>query len=163
MSSHFSQWALRVLWLWRFFAFTHCICSSVCVCPDFQYIYISLSLYAVCACVLLFELCVMLPDCESHRSTAQQTNQFVSQWPPADPTCPALWLAAHTPSAPLALMPPPPSNTVQVNSASRLQMQLHLNGLQQNATDLRKQLSQLRKMQVYNISIKKIHLSDVSS
>ncbi|KAM8723049.1 SRC kinase signaling inhibitor 1 isoform 11-T11 [Acanthopagrus schlegelii] len=52
---------------------------------------------------------------------------------------------AHTPSAPLALMPPPPSNSV-----SRLQMQLHLNGLQQNATDLRKQLSQLRKTQLEN-------------
>ncbi|KAM8723050.1 SRC kinase signaling inhibitor 1 isoform 12-T12 [Acanthopagrus schlegelii] len=51
----------------------------------------------------------------------------------------------HTPSAPLALMPPPPSNSV-----SRLQMQLHLNGLQQNATDLRKQLSQLRKTQLEN-------------
>ncbi|XP_073350091.1 SRC kinase signaling inhibitor 1-like [Pagrus major] len=55
---------------------------------------------------------------------------------------------AHTPSAPLALMPPPPSNAV--TSVSRLQMQLHLNGLQQNATDLRKQLSQLRKTQLEN-------------
>ncbi|KAG7243530.1 hypothetical protein INR49_011086, partial [Caranx melampygus] len=53
----------------------------------------------------------------------------------------------HTPSAPLALMPPPPSNTNQVNSVGRLQMQLHLHGLQQNATDLRKQLTQLRKIQ----------------
>ncbi|XP_041673172.1 SRC kinase signaling inhibitor 1 isoform X2 [Cheilinus undulatus] len=52
---------------------------------------------------------------------------------------------AHTPSAPLALMPPPPSNSV-----SRLQMQLHLHGLQQNATDLRKQLTQLRKTQLEN-------------
>ncbi|XP_049416923.1 SRC kinase signaling inhibitor 1-like isoform X1 [Epinephelus fuscoguttatus] len=57
---------------------------------------------------------------------------------------------AHTPSAPLALMPPPPSNTTQVNSVGRLQMQLHLHGLQQNATDLRKQLSQLRRMQMEN-------------
>ncbi|XP_042360605.1 SRC kinase signaling inhibitor 1 isoform X2 [Plectropomus leopardus] len=57
---------------------------------------------------------------------------------------------AHTPSAPLALMPPPPSNTSQVNSVGRLQMQLHLHGLQQNATDLRKQLSQLRKIQMEN-------------
>nr|XP_043906553.1 SRC kinase signaling inhibitor 1 isoform X10 [Solea senegalensis] len=52
---------------------------------------------------------------------------------------------AHTPSAPLALMPPPPSNSI-----SRLQMHLHLQGLQQNATDLRKQLAQLRKTQMEN-------------
>lgn len=45
-------------------------------------------------------------------------------------------------------MPPPPSNAAQVNSVNRLQMQLHLNGLKQNATDLRKHLSQLRKTQV---------------
>ncbi|CAK6972459.1 SRC kinase signaling inhibitor 1 [Scomber scombrus] len=57
---------------------------------------------------------------------------------------------AHTPSAPLALMPPPPSNTTPVNSVNRLQMHLHLHGLQQNATDLRKQLSQLRKIQMDN-------------
>ncbi|XP_040918058.1 SRC kinase signaling inhibitor 1 isoform X1 [Toxotes jaculatrix] len=57
---------------------------------------------------------------------------------------------AHTPSAPLALMPPPPSNTTQVNSVGRLQMQLHLHGLQQNASDLRKQLTQLRKIQLEN-------------
>ncbi|XP_034749079.1 SRC kinase signaling inhibitor 1 isoform X2 [Etheostoma cragini] len=57
---------------------------------------------------------------------------------------------AHTPSAPLALMPPPPSNTTPVNFAGRLQMQLHLHGLQQNATDLRKQLGQLRKIQMEN-------------
>ncbi|XP_071327682.1 SRC kinase signaling inhibitor 1 isoform X2 [Trachinotus anak] len=57
---------------------------------------------------------------------------------------------ANTPSAPLALMPPPPSNTNQVNSVGRLQMQLHLHGLQQNATDLRKQLTQLRKIQLEN-------------
>ncbi|XP_070837036.1 SRC kinase signaling inhibitor 1 isoform X1 [Chaetodon trifascialis] len=57
---------------------------------------------------------------------------------------------ANTPSAPLALMPPPPSNTSQVNSIGRLQMQLHLHGLQQNATDLRKQLTQLRKTQLEN-------------
>ncbi|XP_032394517.1 SRC kinase signaling inhibitor 1 isoform X3 [Etheostoma spectabile] len=56
----------------------------------------------------------------------------------------------HTPSAPLALMPPPPSNTTPVNFAGRLQMQLHLHGLQQNATDLRKQLGQLRKIQIEN-------------
>uniref|UniRef100_A0A3Q3KYE9 SRC kinase signaling inhibitor 1 n=1 Tax=Mastacembelus armatus TaxID=205130 RepID=A0A3Q3KYE9_9TELE len=56
----------------------------------------------------------------------------------------------HTPSAPLALMPPPPSNTTHVNSMGRLQMQLHLHGLQQNATDLRKQLTQLRKIQLEN-------------
>ncbi|XP_069381819.1 SRC kinase signaling inhibitor 1 isoform X5 [Paralichthys olivaceus] len=57
---------------------------------------------------------------------------------------------AHTPSAPLALMPPPPSIATQVNSVGRLQMQLHLHGLQQNASDLRKQLTQLRKTQMEN-------------
>ncbi|XP_037649147.1 SRC kinase signaling inhibitor 1 isoform X9 [Sebastes umbrosus] len=57
---------------------------------------------------------------------------------------------AHTPSAPLALMPPPPSHMSQLNSSGRLQMQLHLHGLQQNATDLRKQLGQLRKIQIDN-------------
>uniref|UniRef100_A0A3Q0S170 SRC kinase signaling inhibitor 1 n=1 Tax=Amphilophus citrinellus TaxID=61819 RepID=A0A3Q0S170_AMPCI len=56
----------------------------------------------------------------------------------------------NTPSAPLALMPPPPSNSIQVNSVGRLQMQLHLHGLQQNASDLRKQLNQLRKIQLEN-------------
>ncbi|XP_045077444.1 SRC kinase signaling inhibitor 1-like [Coregonus clupeaformis] len=57
---------------------------------------------------------------------------------------------ALTPSAPLALMPPPPSGDTQVTTVTRLQMQLHLHDLQQNATDLRKQLSQLRKMQLQN-------------
>nr|XP_054596167.1 SRC kinase signaling inhibitor 1 isoform X15 [Nothobranchius furzeri] len=57
---------------------------------------------------------------------------------------------ANTPSAPLALMPPPPSNTTPVNGVGRLQIKLHLHGLQQNAMDLRKQLTQLRKMQVEN-------------
>ncbi|KAM6905517.1 SRC kinase signaling inhibitor 1 isoform 4-T4 [Xenentodon cancila] len=57
---------------------------------------------------------------------------------------------ANTPSAPLALMPPPPSNTTPINSVGRLQMKLHLHGLQQNATDLRKQLTQLRKIQLEN-------------
>uniref|UniRef100_A0A3Q3E641 SRC kinase signaling inhibitor 1 n=1 Tax=Hippocampus comes TaxID=109280 RepID=A0A3Q3E641_HIPCM len=56
----------------------------------------------------------------------------------------------HTPSAPLALMPPPPSNSTPLNNVSRLQMQLHLHGLQQNANDLRKQLGQLRKTQLEN-------------
>uniref|UniRef100_A0AAZ3RF84 Actin interacting protein 3-like C-terminal domain-containing protein n=1 Tax=Oncorhynchus tshawytscha TaxID=74940 RepID=A0AAZ3RF84_ONCTS len=58
--------------------------------------------------------------------------------------------ATLTPSAPLALMPPPPSGDSQVTTVTRLQMQLHLHDLQQNATDLRKQLSQLRKMQLQN-------------
>uniref|UniRef100_A0AAY4D026 Actin interacting protein 3-like C-terminal domain-containing protein n=1 Tax=Denticeps clupeoides TaxID=299321 RepID=A0AAY4D026_9TELE len=55
-----------------------------------------------------------------------------------------------TPSAPLALMPPPPSGVNQATTVTRLQMQLHLHDLQQNATDLRKQLNQLRKMQLQN-------------
>lgn len=46
-------------------------------------------------------------------------------------------------------MPPPPSNAAHVNSINHLQMQLHLSGLKKNATDLRKQLTQLRKTQVH--------------
>ncbi|XP_071755286.2 SRC kinase signaling inhibitor 1 [Centroberyx gerrardi] len=57
---------------------------------------------------------------------------------------------ALTPSAPLALMPPPPSGASQPVTVSRLQMQLHLQGLQQNTNALRKQLSQLRNMQLEN-------------
>ncbi|XP_016297013.1 SRC kinase signaling inhibitor 1-like [Sinocyclocheilus anshuiensis] len=57
---------------------------------------------------------------------------------------------ALTPSAPLALMPPPSSGGSQASTVSRLQMHLHLHDLQQNATDLRKQLAQLRKMQLQN-------------
>uniref|UniRef100_A0A672R9B2 SRC kinase signaling inhibitor 1-like n=1 Tax=Sinocyclocheilus grahami TaxID=75366 RepID=A0A672R9B2_SINGR len=55
-----------------------------------------------------------------------------------------------TPSAPLALMPPPSSGGSRASTVSRLQMHLHLHDLQQNATDLRKQLAQLRKMQLQN-------------
>ncbi|XP_062234854.1 SRC kinase signaling inhibitor 1 [Platichthys flesus] len=54
------------------------------------------------------------------------------------------------PSAPLALMPPPSSGPHQPVTVSRLQMQLHLQGLQQNTNALRKQLSQLRNMQLEN-------------
>lgn len=68
--------------------------------------------------------------------------------PPPPSSLPALYRAALTPSAPLALMPPPPSGANQPVSVSRLQMQLHLQGLQQNTNALRKQLSQLRNMQV---------------
>ncbi|XP_074518779.1 SRC kinase signaling inhibitor 1-like isoform X1 [Halichoeres trimaculatus] len=57
---------------------------------------------------------------------------------------------ALTPSAPLALMPPPSSGANQPVTVSRLQMQLHLQGLQQNTNALRKQLSQLRNMQLEN-------------
>ncbi|XP_057202527.1 SRC kinase signaling inhibitor 1 isoform X2 [Triplophysa rosa] len=57
---------------------------------------------------------------------------------------------ALTPSAPLALMPPPSSGGSQASTVTRLQMQLHMHDLQQNATDLRKQLTQLRKMQLQN-------------
>ncbi|KAL2101195.1 hypothetical protein ACEWY4_002956 [Coilia grayii] len=56
----------------------------------------------------------------------------------------------QTPSAPLALMPPPPSGGSPASTVSKLQMQLHLHDLKQNATDLRKQLSHLRKMQMQN-------------
>uniref|UniRef100_W5N3D6 SRC kinase signaling inhibitor 1 n=1 Tax=Lepisosteus oculatus TaxID=7918 RepID=W5N3D6_LEPOC len=63
-----------------------------------------------------------------------------------------IWLAALTPSAPSAgaAMPPPPAGATQATAVTRLQMQLHLHDLQQNATDLRDQLSQLRKMQLQN-------------
>ncbi|XP_046702534.1 SRC kinase signaling inhibitor 1 isoform X6 [Silurus meridionalis] len=57
---------------------------------------------------------------------------------------------ATTPSAPLALMPPPPTGTSQPITMSRLQMQLRLSDLQRSTTELRKQLSQLRKIQMQN-------------
>ncbi|XP_066554727.1 SRC kinase signaling inhibitor 1 [Amia ocellicauda] len=64
------------------------------------------------------------------------------------------WLKkkALTPSATcsMAIMPPPPAGATQATTVTRLQMQLHLHDLQQNATDLRDQLSQLRKMQLQN-------------
>lgn len=72
--------------------------------------------------------------------------------------CLVLWLLALTPSAPLALMPPPSSGGSQASTVSRLQMQLHLHDLQQNATDLRKQLTQLRKMQVTRSAQPPAHL-----
>ncbi|XP_047667230.1 SRC kinase signaling inhibitor 1 isoform X2 [Tachysurus fulvidraco] len=55
-----------------------------------------------------------------------------------------------TPSAPLALMPPPPTGMSQPITMSRSQMQLHLSDLQRSTLELRKQLSQLRKIQVQN-------------
>uniref|UniRef100_A0A8C7PN99 Actin interacting protein 3-like C-terminal domain-containing protein n=1 Tax=Oncorhynchus mykiss TaxID=8022 RepID=A0A8C7PN99_ONCMY len=57
---------------------------------------------------------------------------------------------ALTPSAPLALMPPPLIGSSQPLTVSRLQMQIHLHGLQQNTSELRKQLSQLRNIQLEN-------------
>ncbi|XP_047667231.1 SRC kinase signaling inhibitor 1 isoform X4 [Tachysurus fulvidraco] len=57
---------------------------------------------------------------------------------------------ATTPSAPLALMPPPPTGMSQPITMSRSQMQLHLSDLQRSTLELRKQLSQLRKIQVQN-------------
>uniref|UniRef100_A0A8C3UMF6 SRC kinase signaling inhibitor 1 n=1 Tax=Catharus ustulatus TaxID=91951 RepID=A0A8C3UMF6_CATUS len=51
-------------------------------------------------------------------------------------------------------VPPPPSATNtpagQTTAVSRLQLQLHLHELQQNASELRSQLQQLRKMQLQN-------------
>ncbi|XP_053532239.1 SRC kinase signaling inhibitor 1 isoform X2 [Ictalurus punctatus] len=55
-----------------------------------------------------------------------------------------------TPSAPLALMPPPPTGTSQPITMSRSQMQVHVSYLQRSTTELRKQLSQLRKIQMQN-------------
>ncbi|XP_054605511.1 SRC kinase signaling inhibitor 1 isoform X8 [Nothobranchius furzeri] len=57
---------------------------------------------------------------------------------------------ALTPSAPLALMPPPSLGSSQPITVSRMQMQLHLQNLQQNTNALRKQLSQLRNIQLEN-------------
>ncbi|XP_019902224.3 SRC kinase signaling inhibitor 1 isoform X3 [Esox lucius] len=57
---------------------------------------------------------------------------------------------ALTPSAPLALMPPPLTGSTHPVTVSRLQMQTHLHGLQQNTSELRKQLSQLRNIQLEN-------------
>ncbi|XP_038846639.1 SRC kinase signaling inhibitor 1-like [Salvelinus namaycush] len=59
-------------------------------------------------------------------------------------------LESLTPSAPLALMPPPPTGSAQSLTVSRLQMQNHLHGLQQNTSKLRIQLSQLRDIQLEN-------------
>ncbi|XP_076826460.1 LOW QUALITY PROTEIN: SRC kinase signaling inhibitor 1 [Brachyhypopomus gauderio] len=55
-----------------------------------------------------------------------------------------------TPSAPLALMPPPPKAASQPITMSRSQMRLHLNELQESTSELRKQLAQLRRLQMQN-------------
>ncbi|XP_056105360.1 SRC kinase signaling inhibitor 1 isoform X1 [Rhinichthys klamathensis goyatoka] len=55
-----------------------------------------------------------------------------------------------SPSAPLALMPPPPTGVCQPIAMSRSQMQLHLTDLQQHTFELRKQLTQLRQLQLQN-------------
>lgn len=57
-------------------------------------------------------------------------------------------LVVSSPSAPLALMPPPPTAASQPIAMSRSQMQLHLTDLQQHTAELRKQLTQLRQLQV---------------
>ncbi|XP_057176158.1 SRC kinase signaling inhibitor 1-like isoform X1 [Triplophysa rosa] len=55
-----------------------------------------------------------------------------------------------SPSAPLALMPPPPTGESQPIAMSRSQMQLHLSDLQQHTAELRKQLTELRQLQMQN-------------
>ncbi|XP_059391227.1 SRC kinase signaling inhibitor 1-like isoform X3 [Carassius carassius] len=55
-----------------------------------------------------------------------------------------------SPSAPLALMPPPPTAASQPIAMSCSQMQLHLTDLQQHTAELRKQLTQLRQLQLQN-------------
>ncbi|XP_051969539.1 SRC kinase signaling inhibitor 1-like isoform X1 [Xyrauchen texanus] len=55
-----------------------------------------------------------------------------------------------SPSTPLALMPPPPSGVSQPIAMSHLQMQLHLTDLQQHTVELRKQLTELRQLQLQN-------------
>uniref|UniRef100_W5LK70 SRC kinase signaling inhibitor 1 n=1 Tax=Astyanax mexicanus TaxID=7994 RepID=W5LK70_ASTMX len=57
---------------------------------------------------------------------------------------------AMTPSAPLALMPPPPTGASQPINMSRSEMQLHLSELQHSTAELRRQLTQLRKLQLQN-------------
>uniref|UniRef100_G3PMC2 SRC kinase signaling inhibitor 1a n=1 Tax=Gasterosteus aculeatus aculeatus TaxID=481459 RepID=G3PMC2_GASAC len=95
----------------------------------------------------LLRLC-MMAGCPPDQGTEFSRTLPFSSSEKTDTNSDGSATGTHTPSAPLALMPPPPSNTTPVNGASRLQMQLHLHGLQQNATDLRKQLGQLRKTQV---------------
>ncbi|KAI4878565.1 hypothetical protein NFI96_021152 [Prochilodus magdalenae] len=108
---------------------------------------------------------VPYPGTETLHTHYEPTHKTDVSQPPRDPTRPTdqtdpvtvptvpdlvrYCLLALTPSAPLALMPPP-AMTPQGSTVSRLQMQLHLHELKQNATDLRKQLDQLRKMQLQN-------------
>lgn len=56
-------------------------------------------------------------------------------------------LVVSSPSAPLALMPPPPTGESLPIAMSRSQMQLHLSDLQQHTAELRKKLSELRQLQ----------------
>uniref|UniRef100_A0A3Q2GNI9 SRC kinase signaling inhibitor 1 n=1 Tax=Cyprinodon variegatus TaxID=28743 RepID=A0A3Q2GNI9_CYPVA len=89
---------------------------------------------------LLQRVLTRAPEAESPRLTWVDMRQG------AAPTAPK----TLTPSAPLALMPPPCSGANQPVAVSRMQMQQHLQGLQQNTNALRKQLSQLRNMQLEN-------------
>ncbi|RXM34753.1 SRC kinase signaling inhibitor 1, partial [Acipenser ruthenus] len=58
--------------------------------------------------------------------------------------------SAMAPPSPPAPPPPPSAAPVQSSAVTQMQMQLHLHGLQQNTSDLRDQLSHLRKMQLQN-------------
>lgn len=49
-------------------------------------------------------------------------------------------------------MPPPPTGTCQPIAMSRSQMQLHLSDLHRSTAELRKQLTQLRRLQVKDVS-----------
>ncbi|XP_054614616.1 SRC kinase signaling inhibitor 1 isoform X4 [Dunckerocampus dactyliophorus] len=97
----------------------------------------------------LLRLC-MMAGCPPDQGTDFSRTLPFSSSDKTDTNSDGSATGTHTPSAPLALMPPPPSNSTPLNNVSRLQMQLHLHGLQQNANDLRKQLSQLRKTQLEN-------------
>ncbi|XP_051904550.1 SRC kinase signaling inhibitor 1 isoform X4 [Hippocampus zosterae] len=97
----------------------------------------------------LLRLCMMAGCPPDQGSDFSRTLPFSSS-DKTDTNSDGSATGTHTPSAPLALMPPPPSNSTPLNNVSRLQMQLHLHGLQQNANDLRKQLGQLRKTQLEN-------------
>nr|XP_057904657.1 SRC kinase signaling inhibitor 1-like isoform X4 [Doryrhamphus excisus] len=97
----------------------------------------------------LLRLC-MMAGCPPDQGTDFSRTLPFSSSDKTDTNSEGSATGTHTPSAPLALMPPPPSNSTPLNNVSRLQMQLHLHGLQQNANDLRQQLSQLRKTQLEN-------------
>ncbi|GAB1296750.1 SRC kinase-signaling inhibitor 1 [Apodemus speciosus] len=72
----------------------------------------------------------------------------------ATPSAPVCGSGSRSSGATPVSGPPPPSASStpagQPTAASRLQMQMHLRGLQNNASDLRGQLQQLRKLQLQN-------------
>ncbi|XP_041123043.1 LOW QUALITY PROTEIN: SRC kinase signaling inhibitor 1-like [Polyodon spathula] len=84
------------------------------------------------------------PDSDSNEKT-DSTSEGSGTGTLTPSSCSAMVMPTPPP-------PPPPRSAAppQPNSVMRLQMQLHLHGLQQNASNLRDQLSHLRKMQLQN-------------